>query len=460
MAAVGKRGVVAGVIVVLVAAACRQIVGIGDAPPGASSVDRGPSDEGGEASPGCGAFPWASGACAACMQSSCCAEGTACRGEAACGATFDCVAMCAPGDEACRAGCVAQGDEAVAALAACQSASCSGACGLACGGWGIVAGPQVPHIESLGGCTSCLTSSAACAALTACASSEGCVAARLCLRSCVSFDYDCQIGCGVTLAYTPPSDAGSYLSNTDLLAPCTGPCQPGTDWSCAGIAAWPVAKWPAVDVRFRLVTFGSSEPVAGATVKACAKSDNACTSPIGPITTADADGIVMMSVPTEPFPFDGYFDVSSPGYAPWLATFYPYLVESTPPLPAATIAQAIVTQSDLAGLCALVGASCDPSLGLIIALPTDCEGVGAPGVSFSGQGLGPSARPFYFSNGLPSADASATQGSSIPLGGFFDVTPGLVILTARDPAGAVVSSVTVQVRAGAVSAMDLVPSPP
>src|SRR4051812_14786666 len=76
----------------LLAPACRQIVGIEDRP----------------APPHCAGVGFPEGTCAECMAASCCEPALACASDAACGVRFACLAACDGGDEACRAACEAE----------------------------------------------------------------------------------------------------------------------------------------------------------------------------------------------------------------------------------------------------------------------------------------------------------------------------------------------------------------
>jgi hypothetical protein len=432
----------------VVIVACRQIVGIADDPPGAG------------AAPVCGGLPWAEGECAACMLSSCCTEATKCASEPACASTFGCVARCAPGDEACRSKCVVRGDEAMAAVGACQSRACAPDCGLKCGGWGLLAGPQLAHIESTPGCESCLTSTA-CNELANCVAHEACLAARFCNNACIQFDGQCVTGCGappIDLASPYAVDAGSVLSDQELLTYCAAECQPGTDWSCVGHAAWPSPRAPAITLRIRFEDAETTQPLKGVSGQACAYPDMACSPPIAQ-GTSGADGIVTFSdVPVQLSPFTGYFHFTLAGYLPTDVVVTPFLAESSSASPAQVATLPMLTMLDNQQLFIQAQIPYDPTLGTILIYPVDCEGIGAPGVSFNGTNLGPKAVPYYVVNGLPTTSVSATVAGPLqPTGGLANVTPGPVRIDAY-VGGKIYGTVNARVSAGGIAYAVLVPA--
>jgi hypothetical protein len=429
--------------------ACRQIVGITDDPPGSVTA------------PSCGGLPWAEGDCAACMQSSCCGESTKCAEEASCTSAFGCVARCAPGDEACRSRCIVQGDDAMAAVGACQSKACASACGLKCGGWGLLAGPQLAHIEGTPGCESCLTSTA-CNDIATCVADKNCLEERFCTNACIQFDGQCAGLCG-----SPPTDigspfaidAGSVLTDQQLLSYCPDECKPGTDWSCLGHAKWPSATLPAITLRIRLVD-GTKTNMAlqGVSGAACLYEDPACSPPIAQ-GTSDADGVVTLSdVPVNFSSFTGYFHFTLAGYVPVDLIVSPFLAESSSTSPASIGSVTMSPMSTLEDLYALAKVPYDPTLGTIGIYAQDCEGVGAPGVSFTGTNLGPNAVPYYWVNNVPTTSVSTTQpGTYTPLGGLANVQPGAVTIDAH-VGGKVYATANARVSPGGIALVIMVPA--
>jgi hypothetical protein len=416
------------------AVSCQQILGIHDIQPSA-----------------CG-FTWASGDCASCVHASCCDQAVACAADASCSSQFACIAQC--GDETCRARCVTGGDATMAALGACQSRACSSACGLACGGWGLLPGPQqLKHIESTPGCTDCLASTA-CAQLAACMADEACLASRFCANACGPFDTTCQGNCGYPFPlppYTYSVDGGGALSNGALLGQCQSACALGSDWTCLGHVTWPMPQTPTVTVLEMTVDYNSDKPIAGATVSACGAADLGCSAPVATATTGP-DGIATLSnITVEPYIAVGYLQVTASGYLPQLVFWQPPTVENTSTSPPTIQTLPLVQQSLIAGEYSFAGIPYDSSLGSLIVSPSDCEGLEAGGVSFTADGLGPSAVLFYFYDGVPTTHAQATQLTSLlAAGGFANVTPGMVTVYSHAQ-GRVFSTQRVLVRGGAMT---------
>jgi len=344
----------------------------------------------------------------------------------------------------------------MAALGACQSARCSNECELKCGGWGLLAGPQLGHIESVAGCESCLTSTA-CQQLAKCVADEGCLTSRFCGNACIPLDWACLGNCGypaATFGYSYPSDAGDVLSNFDLLQQCAGPCQSGSDWSCVPGVTWPLPTSPTISGSIRIVDVNGN-PVAGVTVSACTRVDNVCSGLVASATTG-ADGVATITViPERPTQFDGYFTFSATGYLPTMLFLYPYLAQSVSTSPAAIGTISLFTLKDLQQGYVIAHVPLDAGLSTLFTFPFDCEGLPAPGVSFSG----PPGEPFYYVDNLPTIDASATTAfGSDRGGGFANVDPGALTLSSSVDGG-VFSTLQVGARSGGVTYVFVVPTP-
>src|SRR5271170_6303119 len=88
-----------------IVAACRQLVGIGDAPPThvADASAESPDARAGAGS-ACG-VAYAGAQCETCVETSCCTQATACANDPACSSLEACFGMC-NGDPTCRAKCI------------------------------------------------------------------------------------------------------------------------------------------------------------------------------------------------------------------------------------------------------------------------------------------------------------------------------------------------------------------
>lgn len=421
-------------------------MGIGDDPPGAGNAVHVALDSSVDAPVVCGGFPWAAGKCDACMQG-CCSEATACRGDGICASGFDCIGECAGSDDACRSACVTYVDDPLLALWSCQARSCESACGLECGGV-FTFTPSLP-----GSCTACLKQPTACSLLTSLAACPECLNLQVCLAAC-GFDLVCQRNCFQTHPSVTAPDAGVLGWTGEGEGICPPACPTGTDWSCLGHVTWPLSTSSMVTFTLHPVDYQDGALVPGATVKACEIGSADCIPPLA-TSTLDDSGDPTLTLPS---PFTGYFDIEATSYVTELLFIYPSVVESL--APGAVWQEGLIQSSQYPGLALAAGASLQTSLGVVYSTVTDCDGYYAPGISFSSTDLGPSASPFYEVNGTPSGRAKVTSygPGNLVGGGFINVSPGLVHITASLD-GKAVSIVSARVRAGAFTSILQVPTP-
>src|SRR4051794_15227898 len=116
-----------GLAVVVVAASCRQILGIDEDRYPASALL-------------CDSFEAPPDACFDCLSAACCEDIAACAADGDCVSLFSCLARCggdAASIAACRTGCRREANVGAAASAAlaCEARKCEAACGLTCGGY-------------------------------------------------------------------------------------------------------------------------------------------------------------------------------------------------------------------------------------------------------------------------------------------------------------------------------------
>jgi hypothetical protein len=119
--------------------------------------------------------------------------------------------------------------------------------------------------------------------------------------------------CGPTCDPSSPSCPPATACWQQL--PDAGDCV-GADYMCLGSVTYPA---PAVSwINFGLyvydVSSGQSVPAPGLTVRACGKTDAACSNPVAAGTT-DASGLVLLVLPSAGAGFDGYFDLTGPSAA-------------------------------------------------------------------------------------------------------------------------------------------------
>jgi hypothetical protein len=264
---------------------------------------------------------------------------------------------------------------------------------------------------------------------------------------------DCQsrrARCGRHVAWLPLSflvSAGwgcsDYKPGTDVRALTT------SDWSCLKDTSEP-PKTPgspgnAVIYSLRLVDLATDAPYPDVPVTACGLTDLDCLSPVADNLHTDADGLVNVRLTEN---FSGYLEINSDAAVPYLFHLPDTGLRTQADYPLAMIA--IRSFSVLLGAFSL---PTDPSLASIGFRAFDCRGVPAGGVSFHSSAGG---QAWYFEAGLPSTTRTQTDVSG--LGGFIGSTTGVSTLDAQLPDGRVITTKSVIVREGWMTAGYLRPN--
>jgi hypothetical protein len=207
---------------------------------------------------------------------------------------------------------------------------------------------------------------APCSSNADCASGFTCDARLLvCEQDCTcqavvnQYQVTCEAGSGC------PVNSGTYcvpFNETALPGACVG-----GDYACLGHVVYPEATTPTVNVGVALF-FNPGSPAAGILVKACAKTDAPCASPLT-MGTTDPQGHVTLTVPSPGTGFDGYFDLTGP--ASEGGVIQEQLVWSSSPYAASELAwSANVATADSRG-------PLDPSRTLLLVLGSACSGTPA-----------------------------------------------------------------------------------
>jgi hypothetical protein len=423
----------------MVAAGCRQILGIHDRPTGSQPV--------------CGLDIVST--CWTCAEDQCCPLIAACAGSPSCTNLATCLAGC-QGEPACRSQCtldypVTSDSQIAGALAACLAADCAESCGLSCGSVSRIAGAA-----SAGSCQDCIAEND-CAQAEACGNSADCQAYALCRENCVTGD--CVTACGA--AHPTGNDVYDSFVNP-LGSACQEPCEIGANWTCVGRVAWPAAK-----ALTRALTVRLTPPSAGVTVKLCDWTDVTCASPVdNQVKTTDSAGSVTLldSSPTslngQNFGLDGYLDLSTPGVDP--PPLIPTLVFWNFPLsePQANLNTAIpvFSASELDLVLSTGGVTVDTQRGIVGVVALDCLGVQAPGVTFTmTSGADAETQIVYaVQQGVNQVGPTGDNGTAF----FANVPAGPVTITATPVAlGQVSSNAHVYVRAGGLTEVAMLPTP-
>ena len=146
-----------------------------------------------------------------------------------------------------------------------------------------------------------------------------------CIRSqCCGLAQACGEGtaCGDDLL-EPITPVADYSTDFDELLGCmqnhcATECK--VHWGCVDQYSWPEAEGP-VDQKVGVVDFASSNPVAGATVRACEASDPTLNCRSGTIARAVTDDAGQARLRNLPRDFDDLYRFEAPGFLPATARF-------------------------------------------------------------------------------------------------------------------------------------------
>lgn len=400
----------------------------------------------------CGAFAFADQDCHACIERSCCAEAAACKGDASCAAFYDCLFQCAiPGAvsagaepsaaDVCVSACFDKHRAGIdfakypygvspqeIALAECRGVNCA-ACGE---GRGMFDGYRPA-------CAACVRTRGA-PDLASCATEPECVAFYYCRSRCLN------PWCTDLCPVTPPTIAGApWAAAYDR---CASDCQ-GRNWGCAGAYTVPRPEESQAVLTLHLVDSVSDKVAPGVNVSACRRDDSTCTAPIA-ASVSDANGDVVLSVPTGATGFDGLLVASGAHVAPMLFSWsWPIFHDLTrsnfsvvPPEGAALFTSAVA------------GPTIDAARGHIAFDMSDCNQNSGVGLRIT---LSADGKIYYFEKGWPSSTRSSTTADGMAVA--LNVVPGDVTATFIDEqTGNVVASFAITVKAATWSLVEVVPS--
>jgi len=392
------------------------------------------------------------------MDRNCCTEASACQVDSSCNTAFDCLARCAD-DGACRARCAQfyNRDDALLQVNTCREKSCSTECGLSCGGFGY----------SVPGCDSCIRSTC-CDLATACARNDDCQRLDLCQTNCLAGSTSCSADCEAQF----PNGTNAYGPWLDCVQnACASSCQSGGNWACLdGSVLWPKPRTLGpLTFSVTVADLQTEKPYAHAHVRACAKIDVECSSPLDESDT-DATGLVSLTVPTGSG-FEGYLEITGGdngnGKDNMPSPIYPAMWYPVPPV----IAQGwrgriqFISQADLPLLALFTTVDIDPTRGHFAANAVDCNFTIAGGVSFSADSIeadpGDKAiKTFYFVGGLPNIHAAATEPGT-GIGGFVNLPAHgtVVTATATTADNKKLGSLSINIRAGWFTTTSFPPTP-
>ncbi len=274
-------------------------------------------------------------------------------------------------------------------------------------------------------------------------------------------DHSCRSGlcrpyCDDAHLCAEPSDACVLFSDSPAVADF-GSCFHADD-ACLGSVVWAPPVNAEETVTIVILDAIQGNLIEGATVKACAADDLACAAPLGQ-ATSDAGGNANVLVPTLGAGFDGYFEITAPGFLPEL------LSVNTPIAgPGLGFYGSMVTKEGVES--AFVGsAAADLSRALFLGIAYDCAGIPQGGAVFSidtadGSTLLGHARP-SFGGALLAPDTVDPAATSSQAGGFLavNVPVGKATISVQTLGGQTVADAHVPSRAGAVTLAVIAPAP-
>jgi hypothetical protein len=239
-----------------------------------------------------------------------------------------------------------------------------------------------------------------------------------------------------------------------------GFCLP-TDWSCVGSVTYPAPS--AADAVVEISVNGEfafsmpeSNPVEGATVKACAVDDVDCSVPLDMQMTG-ADGLASLTVPTGAAGFDGYFEVTATSYGTTL-------LYAAAPITEASASVAVELLSDVAAV--WPGVTLDAARGSLVAFVSPCATeISAPfplggSVSIASAEADAATQTGYI--GFDHAyrfDTALTDTGFVAVAGMANHPAGTATLSFTNREPVQVAQRNVLVRADAVTFLQVAPTP-
>jgi hypothetical protein len=440
----------AGFAIATIAAvvACRQLVGIGDAPPmGADLVDSGAVDSG-AGDTGADAVEsgivYAGVACEACLESKCGEQAKLCAESPPCSTLEGCLGQCG-GDPTCRARCFQTdrvgSDPNAPAFEACMVRWCATPCGLVCGGVAEAANPDAA--------TACQT----------CYQSQGCMAAVGCLSNpaCTAYAF-CAVESALPGSCAQMLDDGGVDASaftSVAFSYCVNACEFDSDWSCVGHVEWPPAVTGEATIHLHVYDTTSFLPVAGVLAQVCNGNDPYCAKPSVRGTTLPDGTVTLVQQPDAGpvFTNDAYLDLSGGGTVPEMFFWSFPLSQSSTSFDVGTVTsmEAMVDYEQP------VGVVQDLNLGFVAVNGFDClPSIAGTGMTFALTAPG-SPRAYYALSGVLDPQAVATDDTSTAV--FFNVPIGSNFLAASAIPAGPIGQFGLFLRPGTVTLVYALPQP-
>jgi hypothetical protein len=246
---------------------------------------------------------------------------------------------------------------------------------------------------------------------------------------------------------------------------CGGPSDPivsnaaYSNWTClCGFQSPTPAAGEPVDYHYRIEkVLTAGEPPENLEVELCGILDQECLNPL-PLDPPDAGGNVTFTLQSQDRAFliiraeDPMDPMQS--VMPTRA-FLPVPIVTDPP--EVKIIR-VVTNGEFQGLVASSGQTYDPTRGIVVMLPVDCQDQRAKDVSLATDASDDTTVPYYFKGALPNFLATMTDEQGA--GGWVNLPVGLVSATAlHAPTGTPIGSASFSSRPGTISYVPIGPTP-
>lgn len=284
-------------------------------------------------------------------------------------------------------------------------------------------------------------------------SSVGLLLLPLVMQALACDDEEKSSGSGSTSSVSASS--GSASSTSSGTGGSGG--APDPHWSCLGEVEWPTVPTMPLTIQMDLVdSFDGNKFLQGASVRLCKRDDLPCASPQA-VGVTDNQGHFSLTVdlPAGTQGWDGYVEVD-----PGPGSGYPVnlIVFARPASNDTNFKNGVISQDVVVGgVQLLTGSDPDPSKGELAMTVFDCAHEPAAHATIDVSPLD-QATIGYAKGKIPTKDAVETDAGALAV--VANVTPGFVTVTSKRVAtGEKIASVTVPIRAGAITTFGLDPTP-
>jgi hypothetical protein len=163
---------------------------------------------------------------------------------------------------------------------------------------------------------------------------------------------------------------------------------------------------PMISFNFTISDYSAKTPIQGATLKACAKTDTMCTTPLDTQMT-DATGTATFSFNAGASGFDGYIDASGVASHEPTLIFFSHHVIGNPSVPQLAYGTLLFSTGIFNAATAIAKVTLDPMRGHVVNVARDCAYMPAAGATGAASAADGMSKTVYASG--PKLDPMATQ---------------------------------------------------